>query len=206
MAYQRVPESAIARVIFEANNQEISVGFHARNPGGYTQTNLDQLAYAVDQYGGAAIAALMVSNHQYLRTEVTGLDSETDLSSQSAVFATAGSEGVNALPNNVSFVVSQNCGLTGRTTRGRVYLPPIPRTYVNTAGDQYDHLFSTAVSAYVNVIDGVRIAIENIGTWDAVIVSRFHNGSKRAEAVTCKWINTYANSDKVATRRSRLDR
>lgn len=206
MAFQRVPETAFAKVVFEANNQELSCGFHATLPGGYSQSDLDALAGAVDHFAGEAFRAVMVTSHQYLRTEVTGLDSETDLSSLASAYAGAGSESVNALPNNVSFVVSQDAGLTGRTTRGRLYMPPIPRTYVYTTADNYDVLLSTAVTNYVSTAAVVRASINLLTGWQATLVSRFHNGSKRAEAVTYAWLNTYANSDKVASRRGRLHR
>lgn len=204
MAYQRVPETAEIRLIFEVALQEVSCVFHARMAGGYSQTALQNLADTIGPNDGPAFAAIMSLQDHYLRCEVRGLDAENDYFVTSVLGAIAGSVAIADVPNNVSFCITQRSAYTGRSARGRVYFPAVHRSALSTTADETNQVTSTWAAAAVGVVEGVRIDIENIGGWDAVIVSRYHNGAKRSEAVTYQWLTTENRTLNVATRRSRL--
>lgn len=204
MAYQRVPETVEIALIFEAQNQEIRNLFYAQKVGGYSQTDIDGLAAAVDSSSGPQFAALMSTRDHYVRTDVRGLDAENDLTSSVATSTTAGSTASIGTPLSVAFCVRQRSGLTGRSALGRVYIGNIPLNNVNQADASESYIKSANADAWVAVVDGVRITIDNFGTWDPVLVSRYHDGVKRAEAVVFPWLSTDYSTLRLASRRSRL--
>lgn len=206
MAYQRVPETAEIRVIFEMMGAEVSCIFHAQKAGGYSQGDLDTLAGTIDANDGPAFAGIMSLHNSYVRTDVRGLDVENDLTASANAGAVVGSLGASSMPRNIAFCVAQRSGLTGRSARGRVYIPGMDRNQIQTTNNASDYVTAAYAAAAVGVVEGLRADIENIGAWNAVIVSRYHEGVKRDEAVTFQWISSDYTSMKVATRRARLQR
>lgn len=204
MAYQRVAKTAEISVIFGRVGYEFRNTYHAEFGGNYAQGDLDSLASAVDAQANNLMSDIS-GNVEYIRTDVRGLDSEFDLTSTNNTGAKTGDVGSNTFPFNVAFCVQKLSGLTGRSARGRVYIGGIPVSYQATgAGSDKNEITSAAAAAYVAHVDAIRTAIEAIGAWNAVIVSRYHNGSKRAEGVTFQWTVTQAKDDKLDTMRTRL--
>lgn len=204
MAYQRVPETVEVSVVFRNIGREVMNLYYAKKVGGYSQADIDGLAAAVDNVA-PNFATIISLDDAYLRTDVRGLDSENDIVTTVNTSATSGSIASQPLPSNVSFVVTQRSGLTGRNAQGRVYCCCLPVAAL--AAEPYgneDRLDATHAAAWVGVVDAVRMAIENFGTWDPVLVSRYYQGAKRATAVTFPWISSDARTNRVATRRRRL--
>lgn len=204
MAFQRVPDTALIRMVFRNINREVSNLYYARQVGGYNQAGLDSLAIGLDAYG-PQFAALMSTDDRYIRTDVVGLDVENDVISTANTSAVDGSLTQQPAPSNVSFVVSRRSGFSGRSARGRTYCCGITIGALSQApyGTE-NQLTETYANAWLAVIDGVRIAIDNVGTFDPVLVSRYHNNAKRPEAVTFPWVTTIYTTLTLASRRDRL--
>ena len=206
MAYQRVPETAEIRVFYNVGNREVSNVYHAEKVGGYSQSDIDGLAAEVSFVGATAQLASMSGNDAYVRTEVRGLDQENDLFAVDTTGAAAGALSVYPYPQNVSFCIRQLSNVTGRSARGRIYYCGVIRDAFDNSTDGQDRLSVAYANAYLGYIDGMRTTIDNYGTWDPVIVSRYHNSVKRAEAIVFPWISSDYTTRTVATRRSRLGR
>lgn len=204
MAYQRVPNTVEIRIVYKTVLKEASNIFHAYAAAGYSQPDIDFLANQVSTLLAPSFAALMSVDDQYLRTEIRGLDVENDITATSTLGATFGSVGFNPSPRNISFVVTQRSGLTGRSARGRVYICGIPTNAFQVAAGQESSLTLAFANAYLGAVDGVRSYLQGTGVWDPVIVSRQAGGVKRAVAVTFAWVSSDYRTQLVATRRKRL--
>jgi len=205
MAFQRVPNTVELRCQYLLNGVNLENTYHAYSASGYNQAQVDTLAAVVDSSLAGALLADQSSHIEYIQTIARGLDQEYDITSVANTFAGPGGIAVTSMTNQVAFCVQRLSGLTGRASRGRTYVGGIPRNYQQPLTGTSNLIYATAAAAYVGHIDGGRIAIESIGMWDAVIVSRYHNGAKRAEGITTKWITTSYGSLKFATMRSRVD-
>lgn len=204
MAYQRVPETVEIRVIFDVLGVEMSNVYHAKKTGGYTESEMAALANALDATPAPGFLSYMSTNDAYVRCEARGLDAENDYYYEVNTNAGAGLLSQFRPPANVSFCVRQNSGLTGRTARGRIYVPGLVNAALNLSGDMQSYVTTTYANNYVNAVDAFRTTINLQTPWQPVIVSRYLNGSKRAEAITNKWSSSDYSTLKVATRRKRL--
>lgn len=204
MPFQRVPETARVRLVWNCSGRDCSNIFYARQVGGYNQAGLDALAIAVDANVAPAFKALMSTRDTYVQTRIRGLDSEYDLTSIVATNAGAGTVGSLPAPLNVSFAIAQRSGLTGPAARGRTFIAGIPLNNIDQTSDREFYMWAANADAWKGVVDGARIAIDNVGTFDPVLVSRWHLGVKRTEAITFAWTTTDYNTLKLATRRKRL--
>lgn len=201
MAFQRVPETARIEVVYLSNARYIENNFHARLEGGYSDSDLAILAGAVD----AAVETNWLPNQAdgvyYSKTVVTGLDAEEDTVVENNDGAGPGGLGSSAeLPDSITKAITLTSGLTGRSARGRVYW--IGAIHSHLAGDKSLWL-QAAVDTWVAKVDLVRVAINAVG-WLPVIVSRYHSGVKREEAITFEWKDTSYYELYVNTRRDRL--
>lgn len=203
MSFQRVPYTAQIAVRYFHVGQPIVNLYYAQKPGGYDQSDLDGLAVSVDTNAASALLVDQSERLFYVKTEVVGLDQQNDLSAESSLSAGAGGQAGAPLPSFLAFCVSQRSDYSGRSARGRVYVPGIPpdaRDY--DAGDE-NYILSTYADAYVGHVDGFRQTIEALAFWDAVLVSRYTNGAKRNEGVVFRWTTTLWRSRQFATMRSR---
>lgn len=202
MAFQAVPETAEVDVIYALNGEPAQNVFYARFGGVYALANLQALADAV----GAAIQNnwldLQPIEAVFERVEVRGLALPNDLIATSIVGAGAGTDITESYPNNVTFSVKKVSGFTGRSARGRTYWIGIPAD--KTSAPDENHLTDAYRDAVVSAVDAVRNKINLEFNWEAVLVSRFLDGVKRAEGVTFTWVGCVAVDKRIDTLRNRL--
>lgn len=196
MAFQQVPDTAQVTVHYQLGGQELINTYHAYYSAGYNQSLLDTLASSV---AVSPVVSLLADQSGYLwydRVEVRGLDQENDLTSVYNANSQGGGLGAQAIPATNAFAVQRLSGLTGRNARGRVYVAGIPTNYLELSGPDVGQITLAAANAYQGHIDGFRSTIDALPGADPVIVSRYHNGSKRTTAVTFTWTTT-AYHDRV---------
>lgn len=205
MSFQRVPDTALVTVSFELDGDAFANTFYYEADAGYSQGDLDTLGSAVDGTPAHGLLALLQAQVTYTGTTVQGLNSINDLSAfwRSSPLA-GGVTGVRPLPINVAFVVSKRSGLSGRSARGRVYIGGLPSYATYFEPPSFQTMYDTAVAQFVAAIDAFRTVTGSLPAWQPVLVSRYTDGAKRAEAVTFNWTATIANSRDVRTRRDRL--
>jgi len=200
MAFQQVPESAEADVLYLQNGETIQMTFYAEFPGGYSQGDINGLAASVDSRVGTAFLPLQTNDCAYVRTEVRGLDQIVDLQASNSASAGPGADINAGFPNQVTYAVQRNSGLTGRSSRGRVFWIGLHR--LDLSSDE-NFLVTINAVAIVAAIENMRTGLTANG-WNAVIVSRFTLGAKRAVGVTFPWVNTIGTDLRVDTLRGRL--
>jgi len=192
---------AVANVIGLVNGRTVSFGLNCRHVGGaYLQADIDALAAAVDSWAGVHLLPKLTVDAAYVNTRVRGLTSETDLEGDNDDSAGAGSDGGEALPNNVSFVISHRTGFTGRVARGRTYMWGVPATALDANEDVVTGTFAgDAVSVFIELLTELP-AVD----WEHVVVSRYHLGVPRTTASILTVTNYLAVDLGVDTRRKRL--
>lgn len=200
MAFQSVPSTAQVFVTFTLNGQVIGNTFYFRHSGGYTQSNLDELAADMDAWFSTEMLPFLVDDGQYEGVIVRGLENEIDYSAENNDNAGPGVLTSPPLPSQVAFCCKRLSGQTGRSARGRVYI----------GGLAYDSLYSNENEMTVSRIAEILAALLEIATyavthgWIEVIVSRWSQGMKRATAQTLDVVDWTFSDPVVDTQRRRL--
>lgn len=202
MAFQAVPDTAQIDMVYTLNGEPAQNSFYARLQGGYGLADLQALADVIDAVFLTTFVTEQPAESIYLRTDVRGLASENDLVATQNAGTGAGTHPSSALPNNVTFSIKKSSPFTGRSARGRTFWIGVPNNEVLGTDDNL--VTQTWADQVVADIDFVRTQTETVGVWEAVLVSRFANGAKRAMGVTFPWVTTSAVNLVVDTNRGRL--
>ncbi len=202
MVFQPVPDTAQIDLIFTLNGEPVQNSFYARLVGGYTLTDLQDLADAIDLQVAVIWQSDQPPEVSYVRTDVRGLASVNDKVATQNLSAYVGTAGSQALPNNVTFSIKKGSGLTGRSARGRIFWIGIPEGNITPSNEN----FITAAYAAVIVtnVDAIRLTIPTVGVWEPVLVSRIEDKVKRDPAVTFPWVSTSNVNTRVDTHKGRL--
>lgn len=202
MAFQPVPDTAEIDIIFTYNGVIAQNVFYAELVGGYLLADLQALAAQIDVNWQGNWRSEQPAECIYIRTEVRGLAVENDLVVTNATSSNPGSHVSGALPNQVSFAIKKESGLTGRSARGRTYWIGIPKLELDTADENM--LLAPYAALIVANVDTVRTSIIAVPGWTPVLVSRFLAGEKRAQGETFPWISCTNVDLRVDTQRGRL--
>lgn len=202
MAFQPVVDTVEIDMIFTQNGVTAQNVFYAQLVGGYALADLEAMAARIDLQWDGTWKARQTAETAYLRTEVRGLAVENDLVATDNTFAGVGTHIGGAFPNNVTFAIKKESGLTGRSARGRTYWIGVPGSEVEPLDENMLKAAYTAL--VVAAVDDIREAIATVGLWDPVLVSRFSGGVKRTAGKTFPWIASTNVDDRIDTQRGRL--
>lgn len=200
MAFQSVPATAEAVVQCLQNTAIVSFSMYAKQPVAYDGDLLQDLADATDLWMGTELLPLLCSQFSYTQTNVRGLESLNDLERTADAEAGVGEVATNLLPNNVAWCVKRISGQTGRSARGRVYVPGIASSSLSS---NENFLSSAAADPIVAAFNEFQSYLSGTG-WVEVIVSRYTGGAKRLTGVTFN-VQQWSFTDyRVDSRRDRL--
>lgn len=202
MAFQAVPDTAEIDMIFTMNGVAAQNVFYAELSGGYVKADLEALAAQIDLQWDGTWKVNQPAEVSYLRTEVRGLALENDLVVTDATSAGVGTHIGNITPNNVTFAIKKESGLSGRSARGRTYWIGIPTGELLIADE--NQLKSAYITLIVDAVDDIRQGIVALTGWQPVLVSRFQNSAKRSVGVTFPWISSINVDTRIDTQRGRL--
>jgi hypothetical protein len=174
MPFQSVPNCAIAVVEGIIDSQPIANVLGFQTPTLYSQGDIDALSAAVDTEFAVNVLPLLHSTYTYVQTAVRGLTSPIDLQSINGTGTGPGGTGGDALPSNVAFCLTEYTGKSGRSARGRIYIPGIPASITATANT----LSPTPATAFVTAYEAIFSTALTAG-WTHVIISRVNNGAIR---------------------------
>jgi hypothetical protein len=106
----------------------------------------------------------------------------------------------NPVPANVTKAISRRSALTGRSARGRVFVPGLPDSYIGAN----ENFFSNApIDLVVDALNEVNTYM-GMADFGEVIVSRFSEGVQRPVGVIFNVSEYVATNYRVDTRRDRL--
>jgi hypothetical protein len=176
------------------------MGLYARYIGVYDLEALQALADVTDDVVTESMKPLLSSGITYVNTVVKGLGLENDQVAVAATGAGAGGIAEAITAPQVSFAIRRLAGLTGRSARGRVYLPPPIGTQVNA---NKNFLNVATADAWVDALMAWNSAIV-AESWFSVIVSRTHAGALRTFGITFPVILWSYHNLRLDTQRRRL--
>jgi len=171
MAFVPVPDGCKVAVEYTLWDQECVNTFHFTNPGSWGATELDDLCDTIFTVFADWVDTYMGANFTLQR--VTAVDLRTQFGYQgiSSASPVVGTAAAPVEPNNVAIAVKRSSGLTGRSTRGRVYLPV--SVDANTTGA--NNITSTFATACLNMLNALAAAAATID-FTEVIASYVQNG------------------------------
>jgi len=202
MAFQPVVNTVAIDVLFTQHSEPMQNVFYAELDGGYVLADLAALALrcAMEVDGGWQVHQAIET--VFVRVEVRGLAVINDLLATDNTGNGAGANVSGALPNNVTFAVKKESGLTGRSARGRCYWIGTPSGKLLSTNE--NEITTSYVADVIGAVDGMRLAIASVGLWKPVLVSRFTGGLPRATGKTFPWISTVAVDNVIDSQRGRL--
>jgi len=199
MAFQSAPNCAEAVINVACGGVNLANVLNFRKLDGYDQTDIDNLAEAVDAAVGADYLDILASACSYSGTLVRGLQDELDLSTFDNTSAGAGALTDGPLPNNVTLCATLRTGLTGRSARGRFYMLPSVVTQLASP-----NTFSSGVgSNLANFLDNLIVAAL-VFDWQLVVLSRFNAGVKRGTAIANRVTSIEVRNLTTDSQRGRL--
>jgi len=199
MPFQSVPNTAEIIIRGTLGGQNIVNTFYAQFPGGYDQTDLDNLADEVDSWVDAEWLPIISNKYAYVSTDVRGLDEEFDLTSSNNDSAGVGAISGDALPNNVALSVKRRSNFTGRGARGRIFVAGLPEDAIDTPNHISD-AFVTAVEDALNEFQSYLTTAGAVG----VIVHRVSEGASLPVAVVFTLIEWVVMDQVIDSMRRRL--
>lgn len=199
MAFQSVPGAAEAVVVMTCNGETITNTFYGHRDDPYDQGDVDALAEQVDDWVGTEYLPLLSSTLTYVETNVRGLEDINDFFGSADAESGVGGIAIAPFPNSVTIAISRRSGFTGRSARGRVYIP----LHTSVVDTNENFMNATAAAEFVSAF-GALGAYFTIAGWDNVIVSRYANGVARAAGVVFD-ITQWAFADlELDTQRRRM--
>jgi len=166
--------------------------------GGYSQSDIDALASVVDAWVGAYVLPIQSTALEYVNTSVKGLQSIIDLIGNNNAHAGNGALTGARVPNESTLAISFRTALSGRSARGRMYVPTVSASQL--AGT--NEVNSTFITDWTLALSALRVAALDDG-WVHSVLSRVTAGVLRSEAVPFTITNYIAVDNILDSQRGR---
>jgi hypothetical protein len=202
------PNTALVEMVYTYSGQTIENTFHVQKSTPFTAGDLSVLANTFDSWdstGALKWSTLRAQNCVLQQIKTKALDT---ISSPVFIFvlpvARPGLTAGNPLPGNLTFCLTLQTGLAGRSQRGRIYFPGLSPGQINGAGSQNTMVASVA-NNMVLLLNNLISAIAALSASHKLVVTSFRSGNAwRAVAQNTVITNAaYANLV-VDTQRRRL--
>lgn len=187
------------RFILDGQHVENVLAFLHANPTPPTAGDLANLGAALLSWWEDTVAPIMPSALSFNEIHIRGLSVINDI--EYTVATSTQGQGVlsgAALPNNATFCISFRSAFTGRSARGRAYVPAVVRNAVTQ-----NELDSGSVESYRSMYEAL-FDLAHGADFRHVILSRVASGVKRDEAVPFTVINYLAVDNIIDSQRRRL--
>jgi hypothetical protein len=208
MPFVPVPNTVAVDVVYELDSQSIENTLYFSKATAVAPEDLAALVEKVNETIRGNLIPLLSNVIHLLRVVGTLLDVVEGLVYVSTTsLPLAGGISEEPVPSNVAGCISLRTGLSGRSFRGRNYIPAIPNSLVSL--NTMSSVFTTDVEgAYAQL----RTNVDEIG-WTHVIVSRFSGftivdsrkvPTPREEGIATPVINSFFVDATVDSQRRRL--
>lgn len=205
MPFVPVPNTIAVDVVYLYAGQRVENTLYFERGDGWDTTSITTFLNDLQAWISQELMPVLSQAIQFIELAARLLDTASSIGIVNTVSpVVSGGVAGDAVSNNVSYTVSFRTGLTGRSFRGRNYVPGIPVTSVasNTIGAG----FRTALLAYYTGL--MALGVDNGITW--VVVSRFSgvdsNGDPipRVTGVTTPIVSVGTFDTTVDSQRRRL--
>ena len=178
MAFVPTPNAAKVAITGHLYGEECVNTLHFTNSAPFTGTTLATLAADVSGWWISSILTGLSAGYVMSNVTATAIDVDSGAQAINAAGSgTVGGNGAEALPNNVALCVSFRTARSGRSYRGRNYVPAIPGNQL-TGTNNVKGTFATAI------VTGYEILLAGFSGITWVVVSKFHNNVPRTAGVT----------------------
>jgi len=199
MAFQAVPRGIEVKLVMSQNGVPVVNRWNVdaeHTP--VTVTDLEDVQAVFDAWLTSDYAPAIHSSVEFEQWVVTALDVEGGAQIIVAPTETAGGGGGTAAAANAALVVSYRTGLTGRSNRGRTYVPGLIVAYFTDA----QHLSTGTATAFSGAFQNLIDALTAISMTLSVL-SRIFDGAARAVGIlitiTELIVNTTVDSQRRRT-------
>lgn len=171
MAFIPVPN--VAHLMLEGSvDRQMTINdlYFEVSGGGVSSANLSALTGAVQGWFTGTLAPLLSRDWSTIRTRGRDLTAQNSFVAEASGTEPGGVD-VEAAPNNVAACIKLGTSVSGRSFRGRNYIPALPNSLVEL--NTMDPAFAAnLIGAYISLVGaGVFFA-----GWQLVVVSRFTGG------------------------------
>lgn len=200
MAFIPTPNGIEVDITYTANSKELHNIITIDSGEPVSDANVSEAASVVAGWAQTEMVAILGEDAEIISVESKGMDAvETFTAIVTSGFPAAGDVVGALLPTNVAACVSLRTGLTGRSSRGRLYFGGL------TEGQVQENNFTptavTAIQAVYNELRTILLTAFPLGGW--AVTSFISEGVARAEGRQLL-ITTVQVDTRVDTQRRRL--
>lgn len=209
MTHPFIPVANVAQcqLIYNQNGQIIENVINVQKGSPFSAADLTTLVNTIDTWDNTtSTGGKNVRNGNCLlqRIHARALDTESSPVVDYVLPASRGGliNGAQALPNNVTFALTLQTGLAGRSFRGRIYLVGLASGQT-TGGANASNMTVSAATLIVTCYTALKTAIEGIGAGYHIVVVSYRTGlAWRTSGVATPIINfSYADLNLDSQRR-----
>jgi len=200
MPFQAVPNTVQCDILFLLFGQICEMVVHVEVPAGVDAPTIQDCANEVGNWVEDTLLPALSQDITFLRVEAKNLSIEAGGEAvYNAATGTTGGGAVGSEAGNVAFCVSLKTASSGRSFRGRKYVPGIATSQRvgNTVLPAYGQALADAFNTLITVLEGFSKAL--------VIVSRIADGVERLTAVTTPVTSAVATNFDLDSQRRRLN-
>jgi len=197
MVFQPAQDACLIEMKYDSDNgYEWQNNFHFTKPG-FVSTDIDALvAQIAASWPSSAFQSLMSGEVDLQSIKGTDMRTEGAYSTETVV-GSAGQDAGHMVAPSTSMVFTLRTALRGRSYRGRLYIGGFGETRWQN-GD-----WQTADVAIVNTyLNNMKTNAATLG-WTMVVLSRWHNGAKRATALGQSVVSIVSRSERPGSQRRR---
>lgn len=199
MAFQPVPNCASVEILGDYHGERVENTLYYLYPTTPTEADLQDLVDAIAPVVNGTMMPLLPPQWVGVQVYARGLSLAIDVQATNVtMLGVAGSFPSPGLPGNVTIAVKRSSGLTGRSSRGRIYWMGLPESEVT--GNSLSVGLGNQLPTTMEDIDGAALA----EGWTPVIVSRRQAGVLLATALTYPITNWSLEDYRTDSQRRRL--
>jgi len=178
------PTERVAKVVVEGvyGGQTVENIFYVQVAEAITGAMLEEIAGIFATWVADHMLGYLVSNYEHVRIVAT--DQTTSPGLQFINIDNAGNAGEQtgaSMPQNATFALHRNTGLSGKAAKSRVYWPTLLDAWQAAIG----FMAESTANALVDLLETLRIAVEagTEGSYTYGYISRVLNGALRSSGL-----------------------
>jgi hypothetical protein len=174
------PNTALVEMVYTYGGQVIENTFHVQKSTPFTAGDLSVLANTFDTWDSTGALKWSTLRNQGCVLQQIKTKALDTISSPVFIFvlpvARAGLTASAPLPGNLSFAITLQTGLAGRSQRGRIYFPGIAAGQISGVGSQ-NSLQSAVANNMVILVNNLIAAIAALSASHKLVVTSFRSGN-----------------------------
>ena len=200
MPFIPVPNTIQAELTYNFSGQVVQNVLHYNKPAPLAAGDMDDVGAELVSWFDTTLKANMPATITLFEVKLTDLTTaQGEVINYQTGLPIQGTDVATALPNNCALVITKRTAKRGRSFRGRIYHPALPRDQV-TDNVVAAGLVTTLTSAYGLI---TSIPILSGGSVSLVVVSRIQNGVPLVEGEVTQ-VTALTSDGIVDTQRRRL--